>query len=539
MNRYSYLSHLECARCGLVHDATIHQGLCTKCRSPLLARYDLSALAEEMSREELRERPWELWRYHELLPSSSASDQLTLGEVVTPLLKLERYGRSIGLQNLYVKDESATPTSTFKARGAAVGVSRVKELGVERIAMPTNGNAGAAWASYAARGQVSSLIVMPADAPAITRAECLNAGAQLYLVDGVISDAGAIVADAAASGGWVDVGTLKEPYRIEGKKTMGFEIVEQLGWELPEVIVYPTGGGVGLIGIHKAISEMQALGWVTGTMPRFVAVQSTGCAPIVSAFEAGRAESAFWPGSQTVAFGINVPKPLGDFIVLDVLYRSGGCAVAVSDEDLLVELRTVGADEGLFMCPEGATAAVAVRRLATEGWIKPTDRVVILNTGAGIKYPELVDVDLPVMHADERVALPESADAGTPQVMTVNRPPPRALDVDLATPDPIPEEAIDDVVQIMRSGAIFRYAEGGSTDSAGESARGRIRSFHRSAIRRRRQLLRRRRCTWLCTASGVGIGDVVLMNSWTLAPGAGCCCACRCAFGAGGDERRT
>lgn len=415
MARYSYLSHLECARCRSVHDATIYQGLCTRCGSPLLARYELTTLAGEVSRNVLRDRPWQLWRYHELLPSSSASHQLTLGEVVTPLLEVQRYGRSIGLHHLYVKDESATPTSTFKARGAAVGVSRVTELGVERIAMPTNGNAGAAWASYAARGQVSALIVMPAEAPAITRAECLNAGAQLHLVDGVISDAGAIVADAVARGGWVDVGTLKEPYRIEGKKTMGFEIVEQLGWELPEVIVYPTGGGVGLIGIHKAITELLELGWVTGTMPRFVAVQSTGCAPIVSAFEAGQSESAFWPESRTVAFGINVPKPLGDFIVLDVLYRSCGRAVEVCDADLLAELRAVGAAEGLFLCPEGAAAAAAVRRLAAVGWIAPSDRVVILNTGAGIKYPECIDVDLPVMQADQRVTQPESAVAGRPR----------------------------------------------------------------------------------------------------------------------------
>ena len=415
MARYSYLSHLECARCHAVHDATVHQGVCMQCRSPLLARYELEALAREVSRDDLRSRRWELWRYHELLPCSSASHQLRLGEVVTPLLELERYGRSIGVPHLYVKDESATPTSSFKARGAAVGVSRVKELGIGRIAMPTNGNAGAAWAAYAARGEVSSLIVMPHNAPAITRAECLNAGAQLYLVDGVISDAGAIVADAVARGGWVDVGTLKEPYRIEGKKTMGFEIVEQLGWELPDVIAYPTGGGVGLIGIHKAVTELLELGWVTGTMPRFVAVQSTGCGPVVSAFEAGRAETEFWPDSQTVAFGINVPKPLGDFIILDVLRRSHGRAVGVSDDDLLVELGNVGAAEGLFLCPEGAATAVAVRRLSEEGWISPTDRVVLLNTGAGIKYPGCVDVDLPVMHADERLAGPEPATAVVPR----------------------------------------------------------------------------------------------------------------------------
>jgi threonine synthase len=406
---YSYLSHLECSRCGTRHGSDIPAGLCTACGSPLLARYDLTALAAAVPREALAGRPAELWRYHELLPVSSPEAEQKLGEVITPLLRMRRYAERLGLRELWVKDESATPTSTFKARGAAVGVSRAYELGVRRIAMPTNGNAGAAWASYAARAGMTSLIVMPRDAPAITRAECLSAGAELYLVDGVISDAGAMVADAVAHGDWVDVATLKEPYRIEGKKTMGLEIVEQLGWSLPDVVVYPTGGGVGLIGIHKAITELLELGWVTGTMPRFVAVQATGCAPIVDAFEAGLPESTFVPGSETVAFGINVPKALGDFIVLDILYSTKGVAVAVSDEDLLAEMRTVGSDEGLFVCPEGAAALVAVRRLADDGWIAPDDRVVVLNTGAGIKYPECVDVDLPVLPAGSTIRPPDDA----------------------------------------------------------------------------------------------------------------------------------
>lgn len=396
-NRYSYLSHLECARCGHRHDAHLPAGLCTECGSPLVARYDLDALRAEVNRDELADRPWELWRYHELLPVSTPDAEQKLGEVVTPMLRMRAYANELGLEELWVKDESATPTSTFKARGAAVGVSRAAELGMRRIAMPTNGNAGAAWASYAARAGLHALIVMPADAPVVTRAECLSAGAELHLVDGVISDAGAIVARAVADGDWVDVATLKEPYRIEGKKTMGLEIVEQLGWTLPDVVVYPTGGGVGLIGIHKAIAELLELGWVQGEMPRFVAVQSEGCAPIVRAFENGEASSTFFADSTTVAFGINVPKPLGDFMVLDTLYTTKGVAVAVSDEDLLAELRVVGASEGLFVCPEGAAAMVAVRQLAVSGWISPHEQVVVLNTGAGIKYPECVDVDLPVL----------------------------------------------------------------------------------------------------------------------------------------------
>jgi threonine synthase len=371
-----------------------------------LVRYDLPALKSQVSRDDLADRAWELWRYHELLPSSGAKEELHLGEVVTPLLRMDRYAADLGLDELWIKDESATPTSTFKARGAAVGVSRARELGITKIAMPTNGNAGAAWASYSARAGIEALIVMPEDAPHITRAECLNAGAQVHLVDGVISDAGAMVAAAVADGDWVDVATLKEPYRIEGKKTMGLEIVEQLGWTLPDVVVYPTGGGVGLIGIHKAITELLELGWVEGAMPRFVAVQSTGCAPIVAAFDQNAPESTFWPNSETLAFGINVPKALGDFIVLDVLYTSKGRAVAVADEDVLTELRSLGEKEGLFICPEGAAALVATRQLADEGWIAPTDRVVVLNTGAGIKYPECVDIDLPVLAPGTRLSDP-------------------------------------------------------------------------------------------------------------------------------------
>ena len=407
MTLYSYLSHLECARCGHVHDATVPQGLCTVCQSPMVARYYMDALGSEVQRADLSDRPWELWRYHELLPSSDPSFETKLGEVVTPLLRMNSHAADLGLEKLWIKDESATPTSTFKARGAAVGVSRARELGLSKIAMPTNGNAGAAWAAYAARAQIQMLIVMPEDAPKIPRAECLSTGAELHLVSGVISDAGAMVAEAVEQGDWVDVATLKEPYRIEGKKTMGLEIVEQLGWELPDVIVYPTGGGVGLIGIYKAIAELLELGWVRGEMPRFVAVQSTGCAPVVDSFENGELECSFWPDSSTVAFGINVPKPLGDFMVLEALYESEGRAVAITDDDLLTELRSVGVHEGLFMCPEGAAAMAATRQLTEEGWISPSDRVVVLNTGAGIKYPECVPTDLESLPAGSTLPLPE------------------------------------------------------------------------------------------------------------------------------------
>jgi len=297
-----------------------------------------------------------------------------------------------------MKDEGLLPTGTFKARGAAVGVSRAAELGVTAIAMPTNGNAGAAWSVYAARAGMRSLIVMPAAAPAVTRAECATAGAELYLVDGGIGDAGRLVADALSHRpGYQNVATLREPYRVEGKKTMGLEIAEQLGWRMPGVIVYPAGGGVGIIGIYKALRELTELGWVSGDLPRLVAVQPDGCAPIVKAFQAGAAESEPWPDPKTVAFGLTVPKPLGDFLILDALYATGGTAVMVTDEALLAEQRAVARLEGSLICPEGAACFAAVRQLRAAGWLSETDEVVVLNTGTGLIYPETMTARLPLL----------------------------------------------------------------------------------------------------------------------------------------------
>jgi len=303
---YSALSHLDCPRCGARHDADLVQGTCS-CGSPLLARYDLDRVG--VCPRDIAGRPPDLWRYHELLPVRAPGRVVSLGEGMTPLIALPRLGRALGVPNLLMKDEGLIPTGTFKARGAAVGISRAAELGVSAIAMPTNGNAGAAWSMYAARAGMRCLVVMPEAAPAITRAECAAAGAELYLVDGLIADAGKLVAGAVASRpGYQDTSTLREPYRIEGKKTMGLEIAEQLGWRLPGVIVYPTGGGVGIIGIYKALRELLELGWVHGDLPRLVAVQATGCAPIVQAFQAGAAASEPWPDAKTVAFGITVPN---------------------------------------------------------------------------------------------------------------------------------------------------------------------------------------------------------------------------------------
>ncbi|WP_431925710.1 threonine synthase [Amycolatopsis tucumanensis] len=396
---YSALSHLDCPRCHLTHDADRVQGLCT-CGSPLLARYDLATTT--VTRDEIAGREPTLWRYHEVLPVRSAANVVTLGEGMTPLLPLPTYGAQVGVPGLLMKDEGLVPTGSFKARGAAVGVSRAAELGVTGIAMPTNGNAGAAWALYAARAGLRSLIAMPVDAPAITRAECQVSGAELYLVDGLISDAGKLIRDAVAErGGYQDVSTLKEPYRIEGKKTMGYEIAEQLGWRVPDVIVYPTGGGVGIIGIHKALLEMRELGWIPdGKLPRLVAVQATGCAPIVDAFQRGARESEPAVGARTIAFGITVPKALGDFLVLDAVYSTGGTAIAVSDEELLAEQGNLARAEGTFVCPEGAACFAAVRELRGSGWLSADDEVVVLNTGAGVKYPETVEVSVPVLAKD-------------------------------------------------------------------------------------------------------------------------------------------
>jgi threonine synthase len=396
---YSALSHLDCPRCGARHDADLVQGTCT-CGSPLLARYDLRRVAGLTSPQDIAGRSADLWRYHELLPVREAGHVVSLGEGMTPLLAMPRLGKALGVPSLLMKDEGLIPTGTFKARGAAVGVSRTAELGVAAIAMPTNGNAGAAWSVYAARAGMRSLVVMPAAAPAITRAQCVAAGAELYLVDGLIGDAGRLVADAVARRtGYLNVATLREPYRIEGKKTMGLEIAEQLGWRMPDVIVYPTGGGVGIIGIYKALRELIELGWVRGELPRLVAVQATGCAPIVAAFDAGAAESEPWPDARTVAFGITVPKALGDFLILEAIYATGGTAVAVTDEALLADQRQVARLEGSFVCPEGAACFTAVRQLRESGWLAETDEVVVLNTGTGLIYPETMAAEVPVLPA--------------------------------------------------------------------------------------------------------------------------------------------
>ncbi|HVA36085.1 MAG TPA: threonine synthase [Candidatus Dormibacteraeota bacterium] len=380
-------TRLTCPKCAAAYDPNLVQNLCA-CGSPLLVEYDLERAAAVLTKALLRDRDATMWRYRELLPLRDPENAVMLGEAMTPVIPLTRLGGRCGLSRLAVKDEGTLPTGSFKARGAAVGISRARELGITTVAMPTNGNAGGAWSAYAARAGMEAVVVMPATAPTINRLECAMYGARLALVDGLISDAGKIVGAAVKEHGWFDASTLKEPYRIEGKKTMGLEIAEQYGWEPPEVILYPAGGGVGLIGIDKALRELAAMGWIGERMPRMVAVQAAGCAPIVRAFEEGRRESTFWENARTVAFGITVPKALGDFLVLDALYATGGTAVAVGDAEILDwQHRTAEAD-GVLLCPEGAATVAAAAKLRESGWIREGERVLAINTGSGLKYPD-------------------------------------------------------------------------------------------------------------------------------------------------------
>jgi threonine synthase len=395
----SYVTHLECAKCGATYDAQKLQNLCS-CGGPLLVRYDLKKVAASVKKDDLKGRVSSLWRYKEFLPVNDDKNIVTLGEGMTPLLPMGKLGKEIGLPDLWIKDEGLNPTGTFKSRGAATGMSKAKELGVKTVAMPTAGNAGGAWSAYAARAGIEMVVIMPIDAPAITMKECYMYGTRTYLVKGLISDAGKIVGKACAKYGYFDASTLKEPYRIEGKKTMGLEILEQFNWEIPDAILYPTGGGVGLIGIWKALDELEEMGWIGKKRPKLISVQATGCMPIIKAWNEGKAASEFFDGANTLAGGMRVPKALGDFIVLKACKETGGTCKAVTDEDIMGALSLTARLEGEFICPEGAAAVAAAAQLKKEGFLKANERVVILNTGTGLKYPEVVDVNLPVLEKD-------------------------------------------------------------------------------------------------------------------------------------------
>jgi threonine synthase len=383
-----FLIHLTCTACGLRHEWSRLQNLCTACQKPLFPVYDLEAAGRSFKREMLAGRERSLWRYREVLPLPPEAEPVSLGEGGTPLLRAERFGRGLGLSNLWVKDESLNPTQSFKARGMAVAVSMAKYLGATRLAVPTAGNAGGALAAYAARAGLEAHIFMPTDTPRANMIECRETGAHVTLIDGLITDCGAEIARRKEKEGWFDVSTLKEPYRVEGKKTLGYELAEQSNWELPEVILYPTGGGTGLIGMWKAFDEMEKLGWISSKRPRMFSVQASGCAPIVRAFEAGAESAAEFPNAQTLASGLRVPKAVGDFLMLRILRESHGGAVAVADDEMIATTREVGAAEGIFVAPEGAACFAALRKLVEEGTIGRDERVVIFNTGSGIKYLE-------------------------------------------------------------------------------------------------------------------------------------------------------
>ncbi|TME32631.1 MAG: threonine synthase [Chloroflexi bacterium] len=388
----SFATHLECSRCQEDFPVDQIQQVCKSDGGPLLVRYDLRRVRDSVTRDVLRDRPETLWRYRELLPMTG-DKFVSLGEPITPLNGAERLGAEINIPRLRIKDEGLLATGTFKARGAAVGVTRAMELGVRVIALPTAGNAGAAWAAYGARAGIRVVVVMPDTTPDVIIRETSAYGADVYLVSGSIADAGAVVKRACAARGWYEASTLREPYRIEGKKTIGFELAEQLGWRLPDVIVYPTGGGVGLIGMWKAFDELRAIGWLDQKRPRFVAVQAEGCAPIVRAFVEGRNESEPWPDPRTFAAGIRVPKALGDFIVLKALRESGGIAIAVSEGEIAESMRAAGGTEGMLVCPEGGAAIAGTGKLRRDGWIREDEEVVVFNTGTGLKYAEFLQGD--------------------------------------------------------------------------------------------------------------------------------------------------
>lgn len=391
----SFVTHLKCTRCKHRFSHRELHNVCPDCQAPLFARYDLHRVKGLVPKTDLLDRSAGMWRYLEVLPVDNAEEIVTLAEGGTPLLPLQRLEKNYGLNNLYVKDESANPTGSFKARGLSVAVSMARKLGARKLAIPSAGNAAGALAAYGARAGLEIFIFMPLDTPSANVLEAQITGAHVELVPGVITDAGRIVAERKEKEGWFDVSTLKEPYRVEGKKTMGYELAEQLGWKLPDVIIYPAGGGTGLIGMWKAFEEMEELGWIDSERPRMVLVQSEGCAPMVKAFLEGKEEAQVWPAPSTFAPGIRVPQAIGDFLMLRAVRESRGRALSVSDGEIFQAIGEIGSQEGLFFCPEGAACQAALRSLRKDGWIRDEDRVVLFNTGAGNKYVDTLKAFAP------------------------------------------------------------------------------------------------------------------------------------------------
>ncbi|WP_342250456.1 threonine synthase [Sphingomonas sp. OTU376] len=385
-DRPTFVTHLECSMTGERYEADQLHGL-SRVGRPLLVRYDLEGAKAALPRDELARRPADLWKYRELLPVRATRNIVSLGEIATPIIPLDKLAAEAGAKHLWVKDEGRLPTGSFKARGLVMAIAMAKELGVKTIAMPTNGNAGAAAAAYASRVGIESVIFCPADTPEVNVREIAAQGARVYRVNGYIDDCGKLVGQGAKERGWFDLSTLKEPYRIEGKKTMGLELAEQLDWELPDVIFYPTGGGTGLIGMWKAFAEMEALGWIGSKRPRMIAVQAEGCAPMVRAFEAGERHATRWQDAHTIAMGIRVPQAVGDFLILDAVRESSGVAMAVSDEAIAQAVEDAARKDGLLLCPEGGATLAAWRKALAEGLVSADEKVVLFNCATGLKYP--------------------------------------------------------------------------------------------------------------------------------------------------------
>ena len=383
-----FLTELVCGLCRQSHSKSQLQTVCRVCGRPLLAAYDLSAISRILSKDDLAGRGPSLWRYREILPLPLDEEPVTLSEGWTPLLPAHRFGKEIGLRKVWIKDEAQNPTGTFKARGMSVAVSMARHLGIKALAVPSAGNAAGALAAYAARAGIQAHLFMPNDTPRANIVECTAIGAHVTLVDGLITDCAREVAKRTETEGWFDLSTLKEPYRVEGKKTLGYEIAEQFHWQLPDVILYPTGGGTGLVGMWKAFNEMEQLGWISSKRPRMVAVQAAGCCPIVAAFASGERLAGLYPNASTIASGLRVPKAIGDFLILDAIHQSRGTALAISDSEMIRAVGNVGASEGLFVAPESAACCAAAEKLAKSGWIQPEETTVIFSTGTGIKYLE-------------------------------------------------------------------------------------------------------------------------------------------------------
>lgn len=390
-----YLHHLECTRCGGRYSPDELHNVCAHCGKVLFARYDLDRVRAEVPRAALAGREPTMWRYSEVMPVKDPANIMTLGEGMTPLLPAPAVGRTLGLRRVYIKEEGLNPTGSFKARGLSAAVSKAKELGVRAASMPSAGNAGSAGAAYCARAGIDLYLVMPVDVPHVNQVECDVYGAHAYLIHGLINDAGRSLREQSLAKGWFDLSTLKEPYRVEGKKTMGYELAEQFRWSLPDVVIYPTGGGTGLVGMWKAFDEMKTLGWIGTHRPRMVIAQAAGCAPMVRAHRAGQEHAERWADAQTIAAGLRVPEAIGDYLILKAVRESGGHAYTRTDEQIVADMRELAALEGVFACPEGAAAYGALKLMVEEGRVGPDERVVIFNTGAGIKYVDLLKPDLP------------------------------------------------------------------------------------------------------------------------------------------------